>query len=182
MRGSCLAIRSALTDDGRPPLAAAGIQPRGRLEAIAPSRDRVTQCASQSAPEDQRTRGRTGTGGNQLLVRLPRLVRAGLETTTPLWPPIQVADAYLHRAAHLLANAGALDRPTVQERYAELAAELPAAQDHQDHLDHLDHLDPGRPRRPPAAHFLKVTASYWPGLLACYDVAALPRTNNGLEQ
>ena len=32
------------------------------------------------------------------------------------------------------------------------------------------------------AHFLKVTASYRPGLFACYDVDGLPRTNNGLEQ
>jgi hypothetical protein len=31
-------------------------------------------------------------------------------------------------------------------------------------------------------HFRKVTRSYWPGLFACYDVAGLPRTNNGLEQ
>src|SRR5262249_61839899 len=33
-----------------------------------------------------------------------------------------------------------------------------------------------------AAHFAKVTASYWPGLFHCYDVAELPRTNNDLEQ
>lgn len=32
------------------------------------------------------------------------------------------------------------------------------------------------------AHFLKVTASYGPGLFWCYDVPGLPRTNNGLEQ
>jgi hypothetical protein len=31
-------------------------------------------------------------------------------------------------------------------------------------------------------HFRKVTRSYWPGLFHCYDVAALPRTNNDLEQ
>ena len=33
-----------------------------------------------------------------------------------------------------------------------------------------------------AAHFLKVTASYWPGLFPCYDVPDLPRTNNDLER
>lgn len=38
------------------------------------------------------------------------------------------------------------------------------------------------PLAPAAAHFLKVTASYWPGLFACYDVADLPRTDNALEQ
>jgi hypothetical protein len=31
-------------------------------------------------------------------------------------------------------------------------------------------------------HFLKVTASYEPGLFWCYDVPGLPRTNNALEQ
>jgi hypothetical protein len=40
-RGYCLAVRSALTDDGRPPLAAAGLQLRDRLEAIATSLERV---------------------------------------------------------------------------------------------------------------------------------------------
>jgi len=36
--------------------------------------------------------------------------------------------------------------------------------------------------QPAVAHFLKVSASYWPGLFHCYDVAGLPRTNNDLEQ
>jgi hypothetical protein len=35
---------------------------------------------------------------------------------------------------------------------------------------------------PAIAHFLKVTASYWDGLFACYQVDELPRTNNDLEQ
>jgi hypothetical protein len=36
--------------------------------------------------------------------------------------------------------------------------------------------------RPAVAHFLKVSASYWPGLFHCYDVPGLPRTNNDQEQ
>ncbi len=32
------------------------------------------------------------------------------------------------------------------------------------------------------AHFLIVSASYWPSLFHCYDVPGVPRTNNGLEQ
>jgi hypothetical protein len=40
-RSYCLAVRSALTDDGRPPLAASGLQLKERLEAIADSLDRV---------------------------------------------------------------------------------------------------------------------------------------------
>jgi hypothetical protein len=107
---------------------------------------------------------------NKLLVRLSQLVRAGLEMTAPLWPPIQLAYAYVHRAVHLLGNADALDRPALQARYAELVAELRAAQDQLG------------PLAPAAIHFLQVTASYWPGLFACYSVADLPRTNNALEQ
>jgi hypothetical protein len=40
----------------------------------------------------------------------------------------------------------------------------------------------GGPLAGAKAHFLKVTASYWPGLFWCYDVPGLPRTNNALEQ
>jgi len=41
VRGYCAAVRSALTDDGRPPLAAAGLQLYDRLNAIAQSLERV---------------------------------------------------------------------------------------------------------------------------------------------
>jgi hypothetical protein len=40
-RSYCLAVRSALTDDGRPPLAASGLKLKDRLEAIAQSLERV---------------------------------------------------------------------------------------------------------------------------------------------
>ena len=41
LRGYCSAVRSALTDDGRPPLAAAGLQLHDRLTALAQSLERV---------------------------------------------------------------------------------------------------------------------------------------------
>jgi len=41
IRGYCLAVRSALTDDGRPPLGAAGLQLHERLSAITASIDEV---------------------------------------------------------------------------------------------------------------------------------------------
>jgi len=41
IRGYCAAVRSALTDDGRPPLAASGLKLQGRLAAVAASLDRV---------------------------------------------------------------------------------------------------------------------------------------------
>jgi hypothetical protein len=43
IRGYCLAVRSALTDDGRPPLAASGLQLRDRLTAIHTSIARVQE-------------------------------------------------------------------------------------------------------------------------------------------
>jgi len=41
VRGYCAAVRSAITDDGRPPLAASGLKLEGRLTAIRGSLDRV---------------------------------------------------------------------------------------------------------------------------------------------
>jgi hypothetical protein len=41
VRGYCAAVRSAITDDGRAPLAASGLKLRDRLEAVAASLDRV---------------------------------------------------------------------------------------------------------------------------------------------
>src|SRR5207248_5626462 len=42
-RGYCLAVRRALTDDGRPPLCASGLKLHDRLSAIAASLDRVAE-------------------------------------------------------------------------------------------------------------------------------------------
>jgi hypothetical protein len=42
-RGYCAAVRSAITDDGRTPLAASGLQLKARLEAVADSLDRVVE-------------------------------------------------------------------------------------------------------------------------------------------
>jgi hypothetical protein len=41
IRGYCAAVRSALTDDGRPPLEASGLKLQGRLAKVAESLDRV---------------------------------------------------------------------------------------------------------------------------------------------
>ena len=41
VRGSCAAVRAAITDDGRAPLAASGLKLKARLERIAGSLDRV---------------------------------------------------------------------------------------------------------------------------------------------
>jgi len=41
IRGYCAAVRSALTDDGRPPLEASGLKPADRLAKVAESLGRV---------------------------------------------------------------------------------------------------------------------------------------------
>ena len=43
VRGYCAAVRSAITDDGRPPLAASGLKLADRLEAVVASPDRVAE-------------------------------------------------------------------------------------------------------------------------------------------
>ena len=42
-RGYCAAVRSAITDDGRTPLAASGLKLKGRLAAVADSLGRVAE-------------------------------------------------------------------------------------------------------------------------------------------
>ena len=43
VQGYCAAVRSALTDDGRPPLEASGLKLHERLSAIAESLERVAE-------------------------------------------------------------------------------------------------------------------------------------------
>jgi hypothetical protein len=77
---------------------------------------------------------------------------------------------YVHRAAGILGNQDRADAATVRRRYRELlralGQEAPGAGDLRAGLE----------------HFLKVSASYEPGLFHCYEVPDLPRTNNGLER
>lgn len=50
IRGYCVAVRSAITDDGRPPLSASGLKLHDRLEAIHSSVQRVSKKGN--FPED----------------------------------------------------------------------------------------------------------------------------------
>jgi hypothetical protein len=56
VRGYCAAVRSAITDDGRTPLAAPGLKLKGRLEAVAGSLDRVLEKGARP----RRSRGCAG--------------------------------------------------------------------------------------------------------------------------
>lgn len=51
VRGYCHAVRSALTDDGRPPLVASGLRLKARLEAIADSLERVAPDPAPDGPK-----------------------------------------------------------------------------------------------------------------------------------
>jgi len=48
VRGYCLAVRSAITDDGRPPLSASGIKLHERLSGIRDSVERVSKKGNES--------------------------------------------------------------------------------------------------------------------------------------
>jgi hypothetical protein len=98
------------------------------------------------------------------------LVAQGLAATDALWPAIRIAYDWVHQAARLLENEDALTSSEVRRRMDDLLAEM---RDDQATVGTL---------QPAVAHFLKVSASYWPGLFHCYDIPGLPRTNNGLEQ
>lgn len=87
-----------------------------------------------------------------------------------MWPAIRIAYAWVHQAARLLENEDALSGSEVRQRMEDLLTEIRNGQTSVGTL------------QPAVAHFLKVSASYWPGLFHCYDVPGVPRTNNILEQ
>jgi hypothetical protein len=101
------------------------------------------------------------------LERLHRLIDRALAETAALWPPVAEAYDWVFRTAHILGDATAPGE-LVRDRLAGLIEAMAGAV--------------GGPLAGAERHFLKVTASYWPGLFWCYDVPGLPRTNNDLEQ
>ena len=104
------------------------------------------------------------------MTRLRALVVKGLTTTDAMWPGIRTAFDWVHGVAKLLENEDGVAGSEIRRRMEELLAEI---RDDQATVGAL---------QPAVVHFLKVSASYWPGLFHCYDVAGLPRTNNDLEQ
>jgi hypothetical protein len=154
--GYCAAVRSAMTDDGRPPLCASGLKLHARLTQVAASLDRV----------ESKT-GRLPRG----LEALRRLGRRGLEQTAPMWPPVRATYGWVMRVARLLENKG--ERPAKQVRRG-LSALL--SQVRQAAAKSKDRAVAEQLR-----WFVKVTKSYWSGLFPCYTSSDIPRTNNDLE-
>ena len=99
-----------------------------------------------------------------------QLIGRGLERTAELWPAIERAYGWVHRAAHILGNEAGEDATMVRRRFDGLVAAM--ARHRASAGDLAGAID----------HFCKVTRSYRPGLFHCYAVPELPRTNNGLEQ
>ena len=104
------------------------------------------------------------------MTRLRALVVKGLSTTGPMWPGIQTAFGWVHGVAKILENEDALSGSEVRRQAKVLLAEM------------MDEQTTVGALQPAVAHFVKVSASYWPGLFYCYDIDGLPRTNNDLEQ
>ena len=98
------------------------------------------------------------------------MIGRGLEHTAALWPDIERAYGWVHRAAHVLGNTAGEAATVVRRRFDGL---IGAMARHHVGAGHLAEA---------AEHFRKVARSYRPGLFHCYAVPDLPRTNNGLEQ
>ena len=156
IRGYCAAVRSALTDDGRPPLEASGLKLRDRLAKVAASLDRVG--GKKGLPKEL-----TPAAGDPGARAWRRPRRCG---RTCGWPSAGCTGA----AAVLAQQDGGWTPPAVRRRYRGLIAAM------------ARHRGAAGGLAEAFDHFRKVTRSYWPGLFRCYDVADLPRTNNDLEQ
>jgi hypothetical protein len=139
IRRYCLAVRSALTDDGNPPLSAPGIKLYERFFLIATSLERVAPKKGLLSPLD----------------KLYQLLTKGIAATEQLWFDVQEGYAFVHRAAHILTNADDLSSKEVQQQYEELLEEMRHSSSRTASLHEM------------TATFLKVTASYWPWLFHC---------------
>ncbi len=93
----------------------------------------------------------------------------GLSATAALWPDIQTAYTWVHRAAHILANDDHLGVADIGQAYDDLLTTMTQQPEAAGSLASA------------VSHFVKVTDSYKPGLFHCYTVPDLPRTNNDLE-
>lgn len=114
VEGYCLAVRSALTDDGVPPLDASGVKLHQRLNLIEQSLERVAQkgvnCPASS--------------------KLKQILSQALEQTASLWSPVMVASEELHKAAQILDNSAQLTAKQVQKQFRSLLGAMTRWQFH----------------------------------------------------
>jgi len=156
VRGYCAAVRASLTEEGLPPLSAAGLKLQARLTWIVSGLDRV----------------RDQTGGlPKQLAKLRALLYRGLQETAALWPPVQAAYRWVHRVARLLENQKQLPAAKMRRGLSQVLTRMRQAARQAKDETVRGHLQ----------HFVKVTKSYWSGLFRCYESIDIPRTNNDLE-
>ena len=74
IRGYCLEVRSALTDDGRPPLCVPGLKLQGRISSIATSLARIAEKGN--LPRE--------------LERMHSFLTKGLAETHLLWAEVEI--------------------------------------------------------------------------------------------
>jgi len=103
------------------------------------------------------------------LKQLQQLLSKGLQATATLWPPLQNAYRFVHRAKEILANPKQEAGQHVRERYLALLAQT------------RDEIATLGPLASAFEHFCQITDNFAVGLFHCYDVEGLPRTNNELE-
>ena len=151
-----VAVRAALTDDGRPPLAASGLKLQERLAKIAASLGRV-QIKVEQLPRGLRN--------------LRSLLQRGLEQTAALWPPLRAAYQWVHRVARWLEHKQQLPAKELRQRLSRLRGRIRGAASQAKDEAVREQLQ----------QFEKVTKSWWPGLFHCYTSSVIPRTNNDLE-
>jgi hypothetical protein len=156
VRDYCVAVRAAMTDDGRPPLAAAGLKLQERLAKIAASLGRV-QAQAKQLPRGLRS--------------LHSLLQRGLEQTAALWSPLRASYQWVHRVARLLENKPHLPAKEVRQRLSRLRGRI----------REVAHKARDEVVREQLRQFEKVTKSWGSGLFHCYTSSDIPRTNNDLE-
>jgi hypothetical protein len=94
----------------------------------------------------------------------------GLTQTAALWSNVQQGYAWVHRAAHVLANEEKQTAAQVRRAYEDFLTEMEQVPTSSETLATM------------LSTFRKIATSYWLGLFHCYDLPDLPRTNNELEQ
>lgn len=102
--------------------------------------------------------------------QLKQTLSKALEQTAPLFEPVATVFDWVHQAATILDNDLKVDGRQVRQQFEQLLQTMENCK------QQAASLASG------VEHFLKVTRSYAPGLFHCYDIEALPRTNNDLEQ
>ncbi len=97
-------------------------------------------------------------------------MKKGLSATAGLFATVRPLYEAVHQVAQILKNAQQQAGSEVQKAFAHQLAQM------------RQQAEQSEAQRPALLQFLKVTESYAPHLFFCYQIADLPKTNNGLEQ